>query len=100
MLARDPRLTLDKFWSFLEKIHSRDMSDEYKRRWEEFSFQGGRESTVKEFRDYRLDWESALDKITGVSPEEVARRFLRSLPEYFSKWSKGRRRPATGEKIG
>lgn len=80
LIQRDPRLTFDECWRQLEQTFNRDMTDRFRRMWEELRMDREADPTLPEFRSHTMKWATYLGRVPGVSEEEATRRFLKSIP--------------------
>ena len=69
-----------EFWRELERTFGRDMAERHRREWESIAMDPHAELTLREFRQHLCLWENALCKVSGITADEAARRFLKSLP--------------------
>ena len=83
MMHLNPNLTFNEFWRELERTFGRDMAERHRREWESIKLDTYAELSLRDFRQHVSHWESALGKVHGVSGEEAARRFLKTLPASY-----------------
>ena len=88
LLQRNPDTPYLEFWRELERTFGRDMTERHRQEWESIAMDPHADLTLRGFRQHMGQWELALSRVSGVSAEEAARRFLRSLPVDYHEWAR------------
>ena len=62
-----------------------DLTERYREDWENIVMDYDAQPTLQEYLTHVVHWQAAYRRVTGITAEEAARKFLASLPDCLNR---------------